>query len=64
MPQEVLAISNSTPRVTVTPYKQNFTYDYVFDSSSSQRLIYDSCVQPLLEKFVEGKHRLMSSLSV
>lgn len=32
----------------------SFTYDYVFDTHSSQQPIYDTSVVPLVEKFVDG----------
>lgn len=57
LPQEVLAASHPVsqqPRVTVTPYKQQFVYDQVFDPSTTQNKVFDACVIPLLDKFLEG----------
>lgn len=33
---------------------KTFTFDYVFNTSSTQELVYVNCVEPLLEKFLEG----------
>ncbi|KAI8986348.1 hypothetical protein BDB01DRAFT_785266 [Pilobolus umbonatus] len=32
----------------------SFTYDYVYDTQSSQKPIYDTSVVPLVEKFIDG----------
>lgn len=31
-----------------------FTFDYVYPPNSSQQDVYDTCVIPLLNKFIEG----------
>lgn len=33
---------------------KEFTYDYVFGSSTGQSPIFDNCVSPLLDKFFAG----------
>jgi hypothetical protein len=55
-------LSNCTECISFIPNQpqiligkdHSFTYDYVFDTNSAQKTIYETSVTPLLEKFVGG----------
>jgi hypothetical protein len=55
-------LSNCTECISFIPNQpqiligkdHSFTYDYVFDTKSAQKTIYETSVTPLLEKFVGG----------
>lgn len=55
-------LSNCTECISFIPNQpqiligkdHSFTYDYIFDTNSSQQPIYDKSVVPLVEKFVDG----------
>ncbi|KAH8411652.1 hypothetical protein KR215_008096, partial [Drosophila sulfurigaster] len=49
----VRRLVDGVPQVTVNS-NASFTYNYVFDSSDSQQSIYDSCVQGMLKKLLNG----------
>ncbi|GAA5804004.1 hypothetical protein HPULCUR_009489 [Helicostylum pulchrum] len=56
-------LSNCTECISFIPNQpqiligkdHSFTYDYIFDTNSSQQPIYDKSVVPLVEKFVDGQ---------
>lgn len=55
-------ISNCTECVSFIPDEpqiligtdKSFTFDYVFDSNTSQQQVFNSAAKPLLEKFMDG----------
>ncbi|XP_034113944.1 chromosome-associated kinesin KIF4 [Drosophila albomicans] len=49
----VRRLVDGVPQVTVNR-NDSFTYNYVFDSSDSQQGIYESCVQGMLKKLLNG----------
>ncbi|SAL95325.1 hypothetical protein [Absidia glauca] len=50
---ECLTFIPNEPQVLIGPEKA-FTYDYVFDTKSTQASVYSSAIAPLLHKFMDG----------
>jgi hypothetical protein len=50
---ECISFIPNEPQILVGTDK-SFTYDYVFDNQTEQRLVYEKAASPLLEKFIEG----------
>ena len=45
--------NSSNPQLILQPDRK-FSFDYIFDDDASQKVVYDSCVKPLLLNFVDG----------
>ncbi|KAI9478242.1 MAG: hypothetical protein EXX96DRAFT_650588 [Benjaminiella poitrasii] len=50
---ECISFIPNEPQILIGTDK-SFTYDYVFDSNTEQKDIYEKAASPLLEKFLEG----------
>jgi kinesin family protein 4/21/27 len=47
--------SNNVGTESIYTFTQkSFTFDYLFDDNSTQNGLYDSCVSPLVDKFLSG----------
>lgn len=50
---ECISFIPNQPQILVGK-DHSFTYDYVFDTRTHQREVYETCVRPLVEKFIDG----------
>jgi len=50
---ECISFIPNEPQILVGTDK-SFTYDYVFNTESEQKQVYETSASPLLEKFIEG----------
>jgi hypothetical protein len=46
--------ADNTITVELNSSYRSFTFDQVLDDSYNQQLVYDTCVTPLVDKFIEG----------